>query len=159
MLTTLARLCLGLGLCAQAGLSQQPELVPQTGHSGEAQAVAFSPDGRTLASASMDDSIKIWDAATGREVRTILGHRGWVLSLAFTPDGATLISGSQDDTIRFWDVATGRELKKFSAEEEVDSLALSPDGRVLASSSNHKVVLWDVSAGNTLPSPFHHENP
>ena len=73
--------------------------------------VAFSPDGRTIASGSDDKTIKLWDAASGRELRTLQGHTGMVISVAFSPDGRTIASGSGDKTIKLWDAASGRELR------------------------------------------------
>jgi len=74
--------------------------------------VAFSPDGKTLASGSGED-IQLWDVATGKEQATLQeGHNGYVRSVAYSPDGKTLASGSDDMTIKLWDVATGKEADK-----------------------------------------------
>jgi len=69
------------------------------------RSLAFSPDGRTIASGSFDNTIKLWDAAGGNEIRTLEGQSGSVWSVAFSPDGRTLASGSEDGTIRLWQMA------------------------------------------------------
>src|SRR5215216_2774263 len=78
------------------GRAQKPELVVQTGHNDPITSLAFSLDGKTLASGSNDDTIKLWDVATGRELRTLAGHARGVTSVAFSPDRRTLASGGDD---------------------------------------------------------------
>jgi WD40 repeat protein len=82
-----------------------------------------------LASGSYDKTIKLWEVASGREVRTLSGHTWDVTSVAFSPDGRLLASGSYDNTIKLWDVASGREVRTLSGHTEgVTSVAFSPDG-------------------------------
>jgi len=83
---------------------QNPTLVATlTGHSNDVWSVAFSPDGRTLASGSGDETIKLWDVQRQREIATLTGHSREVYSVAFSPDGRTLASGSPDKTIKLWE--------------------------------------------------------
>jgi hypothetical protein len=79
------------------------------GHTEWIGSVAYSPDGKALASASGDKTIKLWDAKTGKEMTTLKGHANSVASVAFCPEGKTLASGSWDNTIKLWDVASGKE--------------------------------------------------
>ena len=72
--------------------------------------MSFSPDGKRLASASGDQTLKLWDAATGQELLTLKGHTGEVTGVSFSPDGKRLASASDDQTLKLWDVATGQEL-------------------------------------------------
>jgi WD40 repeat protein len=89
-----------------------------TGHSDWVSSVAFRPDGKILASGSHDNTIKLWNVATGREIATLTRHSESVNSVAFSPDGKTLASGSLDKTIKLWDVATRREIATLTGYSE-----------------------------------------
>ena len=115
-----------------------------TGHSDPVYSVAFSPDGRTLASGSYDNTIKLWDVQSQREIATLTGHSDPVYSVAFSPDGRTLASGTWDKTIKLWDVQSQRQIATLTGHSnDVMSVAFSPDGRMLASGSRDKTIkLW-----------------
>jgi WD40 repeat protein len=132
--------------------AQKPELVVQTGHSGQIFSVAVSPDGKILASGSFDHNIKLWDVSTGVELRVLTGHSFVVESVAFSPDGKTLASASWDRTAKLWDVSTGAVMFTFKGHSAVvNSVAFSPDGKILATgSADHTIRLWDASSGAEL---------
>jgi WD40 repeat protein len=119
------------------------------GHKGAVTAVAFSPDDRLLASGSADNTVKLWDAATGKEVRGLDGHEDRVLSVAFSPDGSRLVSASADRTVRLWDTTTGKELLCLKGHDgPVTCVAFSPDGRRIASGAEDKTVrIWNADTG------------
>ncbi|KAK3360107.1 HET-R [Lasiosphaeria hispida] len=122
------------------------------GHRGWVQSVAFSPDGQRLASGSRDETIKIWDPASGQCLQTLQGHRGSVRSVAFSPDGQRLASGSDDETIKIWDPASGQCLQTLQGHRDsVQSVAFSPDGQRLASGSGDETIkIWDPASGQCL---------
>src|SRR5262249_51630473 len=106
-----------------------PDELTLAGHAGWVMSVAFSPDGQRLASASQDQTAKIWDSATGEELLTLKGHAGPVNGVAFSPDGQRLASGSVDRTVRIWDSATGKELFALKGHSgAVHGVAFGPDG-------------------------------
>ncbi len=111
--------------------------------------MAFSPDGQRLASASVDQTVKVWDARTGEETLTLKGHAGAVLSVAFSPDGQSLASASADGTVKVWDARTGQETLTLKGHTSfVTCVAFSPDGQRLASASDDQTVkIWDARTG------------
>ena len=120
--------------------------------SSPVQTVAYSPDGKLIASGNLRGEVKLWDAANGSDLRTMTGHANWVQMVAFTPDGKLLASGSLDNTIKLWDVASGALLRTLTGHTDgVQAIAVSPDGRVLASAGNDKIIkLWDIATGRAL---------
>src|SRR5260370_36651415 len=123
------------------------------GHRSTVKALAFSPDGTMLASASADKTVKLWDLRAGKLKRTLTGHTGEVVQVAFSPDGQWLASGSPDKTVRVWALQTGtpRSLKDHS--DAITALAYSPSGQVLASLDlKATLCFWDPATGRQLSS-------
>jgi eukaryotic-like serine/threonine-protein kinase len=122
------------------------------GHAGAIKSLAFSPDGHRLASASDDQTVKIWDSDTGKELAALKGHAGSVTSVAFSPDGQRVASASQDQTVKIWDSATGKELVALKGHAgSLTSAAFSPDGKHLASASQDQTVkIWESATGKEL---------
>jgi len=120
--------------------------------------VAFSPDGKILASSSWDKTIILWDVEKGQAIgQPLQGHSDSVYSVAFSPDGKILASGSRDNTTRLWDVEEGQVLGQPLQGHSADvySVAFSPDGKHLASGSGDKTIrLWDVEKGQALGQPL-----
>ncbi|MBI4610870.1 MAG: caspase family protein [Candidatus Rokubacteria bacterium] len=144
---------------AQQAIPARPELVLQTGHADVVYSLAFSRDGRYLASGSGDRTVKIWDVATGQQLRTLTGHANNVTYVAFSPDGRRLTSKDAEDNVTLWEVTTGRQLYTLSGLKHA---ALSPDWRYLASRGHDwrqlaprsrgqgTVRLWEVATGQMV---------
>lgn len=154
------------GLIAACPLmAQEPKLRSTlTGHTMSVSSVAWSPDGKTLASGSSDETIKLWDVRTGKNITTLKGDEvDWefssVTSVAYSPDGKRLASASTDKTIRLWDVISGRNIATLEGHtDEVQSVAWSPNGKTLASISDDAIKLWNVGIGkNTATLKVEHE--
>ena len=135
-------------------------------HNLTVTSLAFSPDGRYALSSSSDDTIKIWDTATGACARTLMGHTGSVYAATWSPDGRFILSGSEDKTLKLWEANSGRCLRTFTGHlSPVRSVSFSPNGLfALSGAGNYGdnrdddgVKLWDVSSGTCLQTFCGHE--
>jgi small GTP-binding protein len=122
------------------------------GHDDVVFRVAFDPVGQTLASASADRTVKLWEVSSGKLIRTLEGHKDSVVSVAFNAVGRTLASASHDKTVRLWDVSSGILLRTLEGHKEsVMSVAFDPAGRTLASGGGNQTVrLWEAASGKLL---------
>jgi WD40 repeat protein len=144
-------LCLP-GLMKITAQEQAIETVIQTGHYASVRSVALSPDGKLAATGSADKTIKLWEVATGREIRSCLGSVGTVHQLAFGPEGKQLASIDAEYKLKLWEVETSREMCTIKlADDEILSVIFSPDGKSLVTGTekNH-VIIWDIETGNEI---------
>ena len=112
--------------------------------------MVFSSDGKLIASASGDQTARLWDTATESCRTTLKGHSAWVSTIAFTPDGKLIASVSEDQTVRLWDTATGSCRSTLEGHSAwISAIAFTPDGKIVASTSeDQKVRLWDTATGS-----------
>ncbi|MBF0567972.1 MAG: AAA family ATPase, partial [Nitrospirae bacterium] len=125
---------------------------PNFKHSGIVFALAMSPDGKFLATASGDFTLKLWDLETCREVRTFFGHQWLVRACVFTQDGSEIISGSWDNTLKLWDIKTGELIRTFSGHQDrVSTCILTQDGSgIISGSWDRTLKLWDIKTGEVI---------
>ncbi|WJW70252.1 AAA-like domain-containing protein (plasmid) [Candidatus Chlorohelix allophototropha] len=122
------------------------------GHQAEITGMAFSPDYKLLGSASKDQTARIWEVATGKEVAVLKGHSGAVTGIEFSPDGKYVVTAGEDKTLRLWDTTNWQEVRVIRGHTaEISSVAFSPDSQTVISGSADKTArIWEVASGKEL---------
>ena len=131
-----------------------------TGHTGVVRTVAFSPDGKTLASGARDATVKLWNIETGENITTLPRNAIGVESVAFSPNGKMLAAGTEGGPVKLWDIENGQNFATFKEEApRVFSVAFSPDGKTIASGgSDNTIKLWDIETKQNIATLLGHED-
>ena len=126
--------------------------LPVRAHTGKVFSVVFRADGKALLTASEDQTARLWDVATGKELLALSGHFGGVRDAQFSPDGASIATAGVDGTLRLWNAATGEQIRSLQVHTDtVRSLAFSPDGtRIVTASQDGTARVWEVATGRQL---------
>ena len=135
----------------QSPLSRIPATYPINEHHGSVNRIVFNPDGKSILTIGCDDTIRLWEVATGNFLNVLEGHTDSINDVKFNPDGTVLATGSSDNTIRLWDVQSWMEIQTLTTDtHSVHSVAFSPDGNTLASGGYDGTIrLWDIASGMT----------
>ena len=130
------------------------------GHKKSIESLAFSPDGKTLASGSLDNTIILWDVAKGKRKKTLKKHANEIRKVVFSPDGKTLLSYDRSTILKLWEVETGKLIHNINDHANIaTSISLSPDGLTLVSGSqNGYIHIWDVATGKKKKTFKAHNN-
>jgi WD40 repeat protein len=150
-----------------AGEKKTDSFVTLKGHKEEVYSVAFTPDGKFLATGSFDNTIKLWDVARAKEIRTFggaAGHKDMVLSVAISPNGQLLASGSggrgADNSLKIWDIPSDNPLRTFADKDAINAVALNPDGKFLATAGKDgSVKIWSAGDFKQLYNLTGHTGP
>ncbi|CAE6469540.1 unnamed protein product, partial [Rhizoctonia solani] len=139
-------------------------MIVQEGHTDSVNSVAFSPDGKSVASGSDDSTVRMWDVHSSSPIgEPLRGHSSWINSVSYSPLGNLIASGSGDRTIRLWDINTGQESgDDLKSDHIFFSVAFSPDARLIASgcggnsssATGSALQLWDVQTRKAASGPF-----
>ncbi|MCP4259459.1 MAG: WD40 repeat domain-containing protein [Planctomycetes bacterium] len=136
------------------GLALLPRPIARMNHEDDVRFVAFSPDGKYLATASLETA-RVWKATSGKEVAR-MNHENYVDSVTFSPDGKYLAMTCADDTARVWEATSGKEVARMNHEEGVESVAFSPDGKYLATASwDDTARVWEATTGKQIARMNH----
>ena len=146
-------------LAVSGGTNPPPKYRALEGHTAPVRAVAFSPNGKLILSAGHDNTIKLWDFATGHPIKSLRGHASWVRSAVFSPDGHWVLSGSHDGSAKLWSIAGYEEVRTFQSRvfvghaDAVLSAAFSPaknDDRIVTASRDRTAKTWNARTGKLL---------
>ena len=121
-------------------------LFTRGGHTNGVNSISFSPDGKTLASASSDNTVRLWDVSTGNYIRSLTGHKNPVQDVLFSLDGKTLVSSSSSN-VRLWDANTGKSIRTLTGRRYLD---FSPDGKTVVGYADGDAHLWDANTGSLI---------